>query len=285
MRATPTRTWPRSSRTRAEKGAFPAVLHCFSVRPRAGRDRHRARPLRVVLRHPDLQERRGAPRDRARSPGRPHPGGDRRALSRAAAVSRQAQRAGLRRRTRRTCSPRCAASARTRSRRRRRRISSGCSPKCRGADGRAGRPSALHGAGLRLVARRAAHRRRLGRLRSRQPEEPPAALLAAGRAHIGAGGVTRVLVDTSPDLREQALAAGFGTLDGVLFTHPHADHIHGIDDLRGFVMNMRRRIDIYADAPTMARLQDGLRLLLRDAAGQRVSAARQRACRSRRASR
>jgi phosphoribosyl 1,2-cyclic phosphate phosphodiesterase len=71
------------------------------------------------------------------------------------------------------------------------------------------------------------------------------------------GGFTNVLVDTSPDLREQALAAGIGTLDGVLFTHPHADHIHGIDDLRGFVMNMQRRVDLYADPPTMARLKAG----------------------------
>ena len=71
------------------------------------------------------------------------------------------------------------------------------------------------------------------------------------------GQTTRVLVDTSPDLREQALAAGFGTLDGVLYTHPHADHIHGIDDLRGFVINMRRRVDIYADAQTMERLRQG----------------------------
>jgi phosphoribosyl 1,2-cyclic phosphate phosphodiesterase len=74
---------------------------------------------------------------------------------------------------------------------------------------------------------------------------------------ISGAAATRVLVDTSPDLREQALSAGFGTLDGVLFTHPHADHIHGIDDLRGFVINMRRRVDIYADAQTMARLREG----------------------------
>jgi phosphoribosyl 1,2-cyclic phosphate phosphodiesterase len=70
------------------------------------------------------------------------------------------------------------------------------------------------------------------------------------------GALTRVLIDTSPDLRQQALAAGFGTLDAVLFTHAHADHIHGIDDLRGFVINMRRRIDIHADALTMTRLHE-----------------------------
>jgi phosphoribosyl 1,2-cyclic phosphate phosphodiesterase len=72
----------------------------------------------------------------------------------------------------------------------------------------------------------------------------------------GDGRATNVLVDTSPDLREQAIDAGIGTLDGVLFTHPHADHIHGIDDLRGFVINMRRRVDIFADDATMARLHE-----------------------------
>jgi phosphoribosyl 1,2-cyclic phosphate phosphodiesterase len=73
---------------------------------------------------------------------------------------------------------------------------------------------------------------------------------------IAPAGATQVLIDTSPDLREQALAAGIGSIDGVLFTHPHADHIHGIDDLRGFVINMRRRVDVYADAATMARLEE-----------------------------
>jgi phosphoribosyl 1,2-cyclic phosphate phosphodiesterase len=71
------------------------------------------------------------------------------------------------------------------------------------------------------------------------------------------GRVTQLLVDASPDLREQAIDAGLATIDGVLFTHPHADHIHGIDDLRGFVLNMRRRVDIWADAHTMARLTEG----------------------------
>jgi phosphoribosyl 1,2-cyclic phosphate phosphodiesterase len=64
------------------------------------------------------------------------------------------------------------------------------------------------------------------------------------------GGTTRVLVDTSPDLREQLLDAGVDWLDGVLYTHEHADHTHGIDDLRGLFIRNRRRIDIYADAPT-----------------------------------
>ncbi len=74
---------------------------------------------------------------------------------------------------------------------------------------------------------------------------------------VSDAGVTSVIVDTSPDLREQALAAGLESIDGVLYTHPHADHLHGIDDLRGFVINMRRRVDIYADDQTMARLRQG----------------------------
>jgi phosphoribosyl 1,2-cyclic phosphate phosphodiesterase len=63
-------------------------------------------------------------------------------------------------------------------------------------------------------------------------------------------GTTRVLVDTSPDLRSQLLAAGVATLDGVVFTHPHADHTHGIDELRAIALNMRRRVPIWADQKT-----------------------------------
>ena len=70
----------------------------------------------------------------------------------------------------------------------------------------------------------------------------------------------------------QMLAAGVTRIDAVVYTHPHADHIHGIDDLRGFWLEQRSLIDIHADVPTLARLQAGLRLLLRDAAGQFLSA-------------
>jgi phosphoribosyl 1,2-cyclic phosphate phosphodiesterase len=66
---------------------------------------------------------------------------------------------------------------------------------------------------------------------------------------------TTVLVDTSPDLREQLIDAGVEKLDGVLFTHDHADHTHGIDDVRPFVMQQRRRIDVYVDSETSAVLR------------------------------
>lgn len=68
----------------------------------------------------------------------------------------------------------------------------------------------------------------------------------------GAAGRTRVLVDTSPDLREQLLDAEVPWLDGVLYTHDHADHTHGIDDLRPLVMARGKRINTYMDKPTEA---------------------------------
>src|SRR5277367_3534348 len=64
------------------------------------------------------------------------------------------------------------------------------------------------------------------------------------------GGVTRVLVDTPPDLREQLLDADVDRLDGVLYTHEHADHTHGIDDLRALFIHQRQRIDVYLDEHT-----------------------------------
>lgn len=66
----------------------------------------------------------------------------------------------------------------------------------------------------------------------------------------GPDGVTRVLIDTSPDLREQMLSSGTTDLDAVLYTHEHADHTHGIDDLRAFFLMKRRRVEVWADDPT-----------------------------------
>ncbi|MDF1804563.1 MBL fold metallo-hydrolase [Thalassovita sp.] len=63
-------------------------------------------------------------------------------------------------------------------------------------------------------------------------------------------GTTSVLIDTSPDMRQQLLEAGIGRLDGVVWTHGHADHVHGIDDLRMIVFNMRKRLPVWADGDT-----------------------------------
>jgi len=66
----------------------------------------------------------------------------------------------------------------------------------------------------------------------------------------GETGTTRVLIDTSPDMRDQMLAANVREVDGVLYTHEHADHIHGIDELRAFFLNQRARVQVWADEPT-----------------------------------
>ncbi|HEV2561098.1 MAG TPA: MBL fold metallo-hydrolase [Rhizomicrobium sp.] len=69
-------------------------------------------------------------------------------------------------------------------------------------------------------------------------------ILVRQKSHAGE---TAVLVDTSPDMREQLLAAHCGHLDAVLITHNHADQTHGIDDLRAMVYAARRRLDLYSD--------------------------------------
>lgn len=68
-------------------------------------------------------------------------------------------------------------------------------------------------------------------------------------------GNTTVLVDTSPDMREQLLDAGIYRLDGVLYTHGHADHTHGIDDLRSVNYYLDGALDIYAAPGTLSELQ------------------------------
>ena len=67
-------------------------------------------------------------------------------------------------------------------------------------------------------------------------------------------GATTVLVDTSPDLREQLLDSRVTRLEAVLMTHPHADQTNGIDDLRPLTFLMRKRVDMYADTATLDHL-------------------------------
>ncbi len=62
--------------------------------------------------------------------------------------------------------------------------------------------------------------------------------------------MTSIIVDTSPDLREQFLAANIQHIDALLYTHDHADQSHGIDDLRAIAYRMRRQIPTYMDAHT-----------------------------------
>lgn len=81
------------------------------------------------------------------------------------------------------------------------------------------------------------------------------------------GGKTTVVIDTGPDFRAQMIAANVRHIDAVLYTHAHADHLHGIDDLRGFVIENRRRVPIWADAFTMARIRDGFRYCLESPPG------------------
>jgi len=64
-------------------------------------------------------------------------------------------------------------------------------------------------------------------------------------------GDARLLVDTSPDMREQLLAARVTALDGVLITHDHADQLHGLDDLRVLYLLNRKRIGLWSDASGM----------------------------------
>lgn len=71
---------------------------------------------------------------------------------------------------------------------------------------------------------------------------------------IEAGG-TRLLVDTPPDLHGQLVDAGVSRIDAVLYTHGHADHVHGIDDLRSINHHMARTLDVYGSSGTLAAIK------------------------------
>ena len=68
-------------------------------------------------------------------------------------------------------------------------------------------------------------------------------------------GDTTIIIDTSPDMRQQLLACNAQKLDAVLYTHAHADHCHGIDELRSLNWLMDKPILVFADATTMTELE------------------------------
>jgi len=83
----------------------------------------------------------------------------------------------------------------------------------------------------------------------------------------GPDGVTSVLIDTSPDLRTQMLAAQATSVDAVLYTHDHADQTHGIDDLRVFALMGRQRIPAWMDVPTRDALMARFGYIFEDKPG------------------
>lgn len=91
------------------------------------------------------------------------------------------------------------------------------------------------------------------------PSEPKNRRLRASALAIVGG--QRLLIDAGPDLREQLNAAGVGEVDRVLLTHDHADHIHGLDDLRQIAQNRGDQVPVHGRAELMERLLPRFRYL------------------------
>ncbi|HEY3011689.1 MAG TPA: MBL fold metallo-hydrolase [Gemmatimonadales bacterium] len=83
-------------------------------------------------------------------------------------------------------------------------------------------------------------------------------------AVLEAAGST-ILIDTPPELRLQLIAAGFSRIDAVVYTHEHADHINGIDDLRIFSVRQREPLPIYGPSETLDRLRGSFNYIFDDA--------------------
>ena len=79
----------------------------------------------------------------------------------------------------------------------------------------------------------------------------PSVVISYGGTHVG----VRVLVDTTPELRLQCVANGVDLIDAVVFTHAHADHVMGLDDVRRFNALRKGPLDVWADAGTFAALE------------------------------
>lgn len=74
----------------------------------------------------------------------------------------------------------------------------------------------------------------------------------------------KILIDTSPDLRQQAIDNGIFGVDAILYTHAHADHTHGIDDVKLFIRNQKSLIPAYSDSATMAEIKSQFGYVFRD---------------------
>lgn len=74
-----------------------------------------------------------------------------------------------------------------------------------------------------------------------------------------------ILIDTPPELRLQLIATGFSNVDAVIYTHEHADHINGIDDLRMFSVRQRRPLPVYGPPETLDRLRSSFNYIFDDA--------------------
>jgi phosphoribosyl 1,2-cyclic phosphate phosphodiesterase len=81
-------------------------------------------------------------------------------------------------------------------------------------------------------------------------------------------GSKRILIDTTPDLRYQALRAGLDHLDAILYTHSHADHILGLDDVRPFNFRQHHDIPFYASAETLEGIVSTFSYVFREAASE-----------------
>lgn len=73
-----------------------------------------------------------------------------------------------------------------------------------------------------------------------------------------------ILIDTGPDLRSQSLRENIQRVDAVLYTHTHADHLHGIDDLRAFCVLQRKQIPLYAKEDAVAHISQKFGYTLRE---------------------
>lgn len=83
----------------------------------------------------------------------------------------------------------------------------------------------------------------------------------------GAARPTRVVIDTGPEIRLQLIDAKANAIDGVVYTHSHADHVHGIDDLRAFALTSGSMVDVYADDLTYLKLENAFGYCFRSLPG------------------